>query len=65
MRWKVRRAEVGDERTVNSFLLFPRTIMDETRWLERVKIRQVYSLVTDYTIVGSPKIGKWVDKEWK
>ena len=35
--------KVGDERVVEKFLLFPKTINNEMRWLETAKILQRYS----------------------
>ena len=34
--------KVGDERVVEKFLLFPKVINEELRWLETVKILQKY-----------------------
>jgi len=34
--------KVGDERVVEKFLIFPKTINDEMRWLETAKILQQY-----------------------
>jgi hypothetical protein len=44
IRWKQQTApELGDERTVTRFLLFPKCLGDEWRWLGREQIVQVYS----------------------
>jgi len=46
MRYKFSKKidpKVGDERVVEKFLLFPKVINEEMRWLETVKILQKYS----------------------
>ncbi len=48
-------------RNIRLFLLFPRTVSGETRWLEFVEISQRY--VTWGGVFGSGGSGKWVD-EW-
>ena len=40
MKWKTPKS--GDKRIVSKFLLFPREINNEVRWLEKVKIEQEY-----------------------
>ena len=51
MRWKSEpESNVGDERVISSFLILPVKIGNETRWLEKVKIRQV--LKASYTFEG-------------
>lgn len=71
MRWKHSK-NIGpnllDERFIQTFLLSPRRIEDETRWLERSKILQRY---VSYTKVHVSKAGpnccweetayKWID----
>lgn len=45
MRWKVRskeEPELGETRLIRKFLLFPKRINDEWRWLERALIYQKY-----------------------
>lgn len=42
-------AKKHDERILQTFLWFPRWIGGESRWLERVKIRQIY---TNWEIYG-------------
>lgn len=41
MRWVLRKIEVGDTRIIRRFLLLPRKIDGEIRWLEVVRIKQV------------------------
>lgn len=46
MKWKIKetkRPEFGDERIVEKLLILPKRIGDEIRWLEIVKIYQVYT----------------------
>lgn len=51
MRWKNKpKSKVGDERVITSFLILPVKIGNETRWLEKAKIRQV--LKGKYTFEG-------------
>ena len=38
----------GDEKIVKKFLIFPFTIDRETRWLEVVKIRYLYTMKYKY-----------------
>lgn len=42
MRWINKIYKEYEQRTIEKFLLFPLTIGEETRWLEKVKIRQEY-----------------------
>ena len=45
--------KIGERRVITKFLLWPRTINYETRFLEKASILQVYGL------------SAWIDKEWK
>lgn len=40
MKWKANQE--GDKRVIKRFLLLPRCIKGEWRWLERARIKQVY-----------------------
>ena len=45
MRWKTKKKlgpKVGDRRIVTKFMWFPTTFDDETRWLERTLVEQVF-----------------------
>jgi hypothetical protein len=42
MRWGKEEPAIGEERVVNKFLIFPKCIHGECRWLERVVIKQKY-----------------------
>jgi hypothetical protein len=45
--------KIGERRVITKFLLWPRTINNETRFLEKADILQVFGL------------SDWIDKEWK
>jgi hypothetical protein len=59
MRWKIKYPDIGDERIVNRFLIFPKKLWsrtnecDEIRWLERCNIIQRF-------YVGN----RWGDRYW-
>ena len=48
-----REPKLGEERVITKFLIWPRTINNETRLLEKACIVQSFC------------IGGWIDKEWK
>lgn len=56
---------IGRTRTISKFLIFPKTIGEETRWLERATIRQ---MVIKVDVGGSMEWGnyenQWVDVMW-
>lgn len=56
--------KVGDERVVEKFLLFPKVINEEMRWLETVKILQKY--VNEHGI-NQDRIGFYFESKsfWK
>jgi len=49
----------GDRRTVSRFLLFPRTIDHERRWLEKVTIKQRANL---WGHAGNTPLIEWEDQ---
>lgn len=53
--------EVGDTRTVNRFLIIPKRLRNEWRWLERATIEQTYYKYTDGLFTG---IYLWTDTAW-
>lgn len=61
---KHRRA-VGEYRTIKKFLLIPRKIGHEWRWLEKAEIKQQlqihYGLLWQWFDINQRK---WKDKEW-
>ena len=48
-----KKPKLGEIRVITKFLLWPRTIDNETRLLEKADILQVYGL------------SGWIDKKWK
>jgi hypothetical protein len=44
MKWKVKYPTIGDTRIIKRFLFLPRCIEGEVRWLEFVKIKQMYKI---------------------
>ena len=71
MRWQIKQKiepKFGDERIVEKFLIFPKRINDEIRWLEIVKIHQVYisKMVKDEDEFGwdCKKVYYWKDTQF-
>ena len=63
MRTKiVETREEGQERIVSKFLLFPKRIGDERRWLEKANIKQILHFHTDFT--NGAAWWEWKDIEW-
>lgn len=65
VRWRKNRntkpyPEDGETRIITRFLLFPKEINNEYRWLESVKIEQFYRGYDYVRDIG----GFWVDKDW-
>ena len=56
--------EIGDERIVTKFLLRPRKIGNETRWLERANIKQRVCTWTAADEFGIMTVYGWKDIEW-
>lgn len=65
MRWETRKSKWrkkiaeekqrhGEERVITYFALWPITILDETRWWEKVQIVQVYNCYNPYTCSETP-----------
>jgi len=50
----------GDVRIVEKFLLLPKTINGETRWLEKTKFRQRFEFYYDALYVWEA----WRDMNW-
>lgn len=64
MRWKLKKKQqpkVGDTRIVDRFLLFPKFLDDEWRWLELTQIQQEYN---NMGLLESNWTYKWVDLHW-
>jgi hypothetical protein len=59
MKWNKNAPTLFDERVIEKFLLLPKELQGEVRWLEKVKIKQFYG----YT--GAPFFPeKWIDEEF-
>lgn len=50
----------GDTRIISKFLLLPKSLDGEMRWLERVKIKQVFQFYMDFVVVCE----EWEDIKW-
>ena len=59
MRWT--KTEIGSTRIVKKFLIFPKTINEDTRWLEKVYYRQNY--IYDTRACQGDDL-RWEDMEW-
>jgi hypothetical protein len=55
-----RKYESGDIRIKEKFLILPRTISRETRWLEKVRIKQRFEFYLDVIL----PLSEWTDIEW-
>jgi hypothetical protein len=63
MKWIMKpKPNVGDERIIEKFLLFPRCLNREWRWFERVRIKQVYDRNPWSDSRGEDNC--WVNKDW-
>lgn len=60
MRWIIDPVKSGDSRVTQRFLFFPYRIGREIRWLERVKIKQIFCNCR--TVDGD--LGWWSDVEF-
>lgn len=58
MRIKIRYNQDGDRKTKRTFLLFPKQIGNEIRWLEWTSWEQIYVVSKDYTSAY------WIDLGW-
>ncbi len=57
---KIRHPKKGDKRTKEKFLLFPKTIGLETRWLERARWEDEFRVYLTRTGV----VGCWEGNKW-
>ena len=73
MRWKkkqIYKPTVGDIRSISKFLWLPKTLDEETRWLERVVYSQEYRELRGYDYSAAINdfvpytIYKWVNLHW-
>ena len=54
----------GQRRVQTVFLALPRTIGDETRWLEEATILQEARAASDPLRPWLPEVVRWIDVEW-
>jgi hypothetical protein len=60
MRWKQKEeTRDGTQRIVTRFLFFPKTLFNETRWLEFAQILQTWN-ASSYRDID----GEWEDIRW-
>lgn len=55
-----RKYKPGNIRIIEKFLIFPKTINGETRWLEKAKIKQRFEFYIDVVI----PLSEWDDIKW-
>lgn len=58
MRWSNPEPKLGDTRNNTVFAWYPRRNLEDTYWLEKVRLYQVYSAFTDGR--GLPSASQWV-----
>ena len=66
MRWKSRDYKCwksGDKRTLKKFLLFPKTIIKETRWLETAEWEEECAVVY-YDVGFNERVEFWIPTRW-
>ena len=67
MKWKLKELpKEGEVRVVNKFLIFPKCIDREVRWLERAMIRQ--RLMASASCTAGPPMSTylgWCDQNWE
>ena len=62
MRWKVNKnPKEYETRIVERFLLFPVTLNNEKRWLEKAKIEQRYIYTYTYDCGFANPEGRWMN----
>ena len=61
---KINKPKLGDTRVVSKFAFLPVSCKGETRWFERVKIKQEYMEVTDFTNHPVGAYWTWVNLEF-
>jgi len=61
MKWIAKKElEIGDKRLRHKFLLFPKNINNEVRWLEKVNYLQKYEIIYS----GGSRWYSWVNIKW-
>lgn len=62
MRWNVRdSSNIGDKRIITKFLLFPKCLNGEWRWLEKASYEQVYG---NWCTSSDEDFNSWSDMRW-
>lgn len=64
MKWKIpSQPRSYDMRIISKFLIFPKILKDECRWLEKVKINQTYIQSIKYSRHANRyySVYEWVD----
>ena len=65
MKWKVKQPPVwGDTRIIKRFLLSPKTLRGECRWLEIAYIRQSYNRHVETSGLANYYVYRWTDIRW-
>lgn len=66
MRWRSKwdYIAIGDTRLISKFLIFPKRINRESRWLEKATYRQECEDVLNYGSMDYGTHKEWVNKEW-
>ncbi len=58
MKWTTKKYKIGDFRIRSGFLLFPKTIKEETRWLIWTTWKE-----ERFISYGAGRVG-WAGREW-
>lgn len=65
MRWIAKSKDnLGNKRTIKRFLIFPREINGEVRWLEIQKIEQELRLIPRYEDGYIHAVSSWEDNKF-
>lgn len=65
MRWTPERPSIGERRLKKGFLIFPRQIRGQVRWLEFTSWIQIFQHFTRSGKMGIPiETTGWVDWDW-
>ncbi len=64
MRWKDNYPDIGDEKVIEKFALFPIWIEGETRWMEKVRYKSSYRERARANRYGEYIFSGWVKTEF-
>jgi hypothetical protein len=65
MKFKIKKnTKVGETRVVSKFAFLPISCKGEMRWLEKVKVRQEYMEVVDFTNCPVGSYSTWINLEF-